>query len=191
MRQSRSTVRTSTALAALTLLGVGVPVAYADTVEREVVVSDPADDVEADSDERQRLVDATDVTKVQYRVGDEPGHDGSWTVKIRISHGETLTGDKHRHRAVTRFAHNGDAYRLVNRVHAAELFVRENDAWASVDLEWMVAKGGDGLMVVKFPVSALGRAFTMENLRTRLTVTSTSIVDRTSTDEDLPVYPPR
>jgi len=191
MQQKRSVVRVAAALVAVSLLGLGTAAASAATTEREVVVPDPVGDVESNGEESERLVSATDVTKVVYRFAEAPAHDNNLAVKIRIHHGRTLTGAEHKHRAVTRFTHNTSDYRLVHTLSSGRLFVLKDDTWTRVHAAWMSVKGGDGLMVVKFPVSALGRAFTMEDLRTRLRVTNTSIVDRTTTDEGLPVFPPR
>lgn len=195
MHRRRCTTRTAVALAGATLLGAGMPtVAQADTVEREVVASDDTDDVTADCGEDAALVAATDISEVAYRVGDAPAHEGAdrWAVKIRIAHGETLTGTEHQHRAVTKFTHDDDKYRLVSTLDSASLSVRgDDDTWTEVEPAWMAAKGGEGLLIVKFPVAALGDAFQMDDLRTKLVVPGTSIVDRATTDEGLPVYPPR
>ncbi|CAA9351658.1 MAG: hypothetical protein AVDCRST_MAG36-2031 [uncultured Nocardioidaceae bacterium] len=192
MRHNRSTVTAAAAVAGVVLLS-GTPASHAAAVEREVVSSDESGDVEADCGEDSGLVAATDVTEVAYRIGDAPAHQnpGVWAVKIRITHGETLTDDGHEHRAVTKFNHEADDYRLVSTLDTATLAVRQDDAWAEVVPTWMVAKGGDGKLIVKFPVAVFGPAFEMDELRTKLVVVGTSIVDRTATEDALPVYPPR
>jgi hypothetical protein len=199
MSQTRVVLGLPAALVVLTLLGASDTTVAADprrtaqaaTDDARVVVTDEAGDVEADDDEDAGQVSATDVSKVVYRVGEASNHDGDRAVKIRIFHAETSSGDGPRHRGITTFTHDDRDYRLVHDLDSATLLVRKGESWKRLDPEWIGANGGEGQLAVAFPVSALGRAFTMEELRTRLVVSGTSIVDRTRTDEALPVYPPR
>jgi hypothetical protein len=199
MSHIRSSSGWHPALLALTSLGLcatgvvagNVDTAVAATDDARVVVTDEADDVDTDGEENPALVSATDVSKVVYRVGEASNHDGDRAVKIRIFHAETLSDGEHRHRGVTTFTHDDRDYRLVHDLDSATLLVLKGDAWKQLHPEWISANGADGQLAVTFPVAALGRAFTMQELRTRLVVSGTSIVDRTRTDDELPVYPPR
>ena len=147
---------------------------------------DPVGDVQSGGAESPRVVTATDVTKVVYAVTGS-----AEAVKIRIVHGRTLAGPAGHHRAVTTFTHDGSDYRLSYTSDSASLFLLEGDTWTRLHPRGLSTDGSDGQLAVRFPISALGRAFVMDDLRTRLVVAGTSIVDRTSTDEELPVYPPR
>lgn len=195
MHRNRALTCASVALVSVSLLQVGTAATSTAADSRRIDTLDPSGDVETTAEEKPRLVAATDVTKVVYRAEDAPAHDdpGNLAVKIRIVHGRTLTGSEHHHREVTRFRHNGSAYRLVSDLDSAALSVREDDEWTRVHPEWIFATGGDGRLVVKFPVAVLGRAFVLKHLRTRLHVTHTTIVDRTAVEagQQLAVYPPR